>query len=169
MKLDDLTQIVRENLFAQRLRALLTIVGIAIGIAAVIAVMAIGQGGRAAILSEIETLGSDRYFEVTVNTSQGEAPTVGTFSLEDANLIKELSPAVEKMAPVSCGRLVDLKAPQSLQKPLLSTLLGTTPDFAPAGKPDAGKRPFPVDGGCLLPCPGSGAGRRPGQDAVRGR
>ena len=80
MKLDDLTQIVGENLFAQRLRALLTIVGITIGIAAVIAVVAIGQGGRVAILSEIETLGSDRSFEVTVNTSQGEAPTVGTFS-----------------------------------------------------------------------------------------
>ncbi len=133
MKLDDLTQIVGDNLFAHRLRALLTIVGITIGIAAVIAVVAIGQGGRAVILSEIETLGSDRFFSITVDTSRGEAPTVDTFRIEDASLIKELSPAVEEMAPVSYSSIIDLRLPESLEKPVMTSLIGTTPDYAPAG------------------------------------
>jgi putative ABC transport system permease protein len=132
MKLDDLVQLVGDNLFAHRLRALLTVLGITIGIAAVIAVVAIGQGSQAVILSELETLGNSNAFQVTVDTSQGEAPTVDTFSLEDANLIKELSPAVQEMAPVSYSNMVDLRLPQSLEKPLMSQLIGTTPDYAPS-------------------------------------
>jgi putative ABC transport system permease protein len=129
MKLDDLGQVVSENLFAHRLRALLTILGITIGIAAVILVVAIGQGGQAAILSEIEKLGSSRSFNVTVDESQGEAPTNDTFSMEDANLIKELSPAVAKMAPVSYAT-TDVRLPQTIQKPVLTEMVGTTPDYA---------------------------------------
>ncbi len=131
MKLDDLAQIVGENLLVQRLRALLTILGITIGIAAVIAVVAIGQGGRVAILSDLETLGNSRSFSVTVDQALGEAPTADTFRTEDADLIKELSPAVEKMAPVTFGAIIAVRLPQSVQKPISTYLVGTTPDYAP--------------------------------------
>jgi putative ABC transport system permease protein len=133
VKFDDLIQLVGENLLAHRLRALLTILGITIGIAAVIAVVAIGQGGRVAIISEIETLGSSRYFEVMVDAARGEAPTVGTFRLEDANLIREMSPAVEKMAPISIAAIVDMRLPQARQKPVQASVIGTTPDYQDAG------------------------------------
>jgi len=133
VKFDDLTQIVGENLLAHRMRAILTILGITIGIAAVIAVVAIGQGGRVAILSQIEQLGSSRYFEITVDQSRGEAATVDTFRMEDATLIKELSPAVEKLAPIAVGAIIDVRLPQTNQKPVSAQLLGTTPDYAPAG------------------------------------
>ena len=75
MKFDDLTQIVGENLLAHRMRAILTILGITIGIAAVISVVAIGQGGRMAILSEIEKLGRAGKFEgvESLIASTGEA------------------------------------------------------------------------------------------------
>ncbi len=141
MKMDDLVQLVGDNLFAHRLRALLTVLGITIGIAAVIAVVAIGQGSQAVILSELETLGNSNAFQITVDTSQGEAPTVDTFRLEDADLIKELSPAVVEMAPISYSSMVDLRLPQSLDKPLMSQLVGTTPDYAPAGNltPQSGR------------------------------
>lgn len=47
MNFADLAQIVWENLRAHRMRAVLTTIGIAIGIAGVIAVVAVGQGGQA--------------------------------------------------------------------------------------------------------------------------
>lgn len=133
MKFDDLTQIVGENLLAHRMRAILTILGITIGIAAVISVVAIGQGGRMAILSEIEKLGSSRYFEITVDNARGEAPTADTFRMQDSTLIMELSPAVERLAPITFGAIIDVRLPQTRQKPLSSSLIGTTPDYALAG------------------------------------
>jgi len=129
MRFTDLAQVVSENLLAHRLRAALTIIGITIGIAAVIAVVAIGQGGQAVIISQLESQGSSRYFEVTVDVMRGEAPTSDTFRLQDATLIKELSPAVEKMAPLSYASMIDVRRPHSGGKPLLSQLYGTTPDL----------------------------------------
>jgi putative ABC transport system permease protein len=74
MKFTDLTQIVGENLIAHKMRAFLTIIGIAIGIAAVIAVVAIGQGGQAVILQQIESTGSSRYFELPSMPPKGRRP-----------------------------------------------------------------------------------------------
>lgn len=132
MRFTDLTLVVGESLAAHRLRAVLTILGITIGIAAVIAVVAIGQGGKAAILSEIEKLGSSCYFEITVDYTRGEAPTTGTFNLQDAFVIKALSPAVAKIAPVSVGTMIDIRRPHAREKPVLAQLIGTTPDFREA-------------------------------------
>ncbi|MDH7576454.1 MAG: ABC transporter permease [Bacillota bacterium] len=132
MKFIDLALLVCESLTVQRLRAVLTILGITIGIAAVIAVVAIGQGGKTAILSEIEKLGSSCYFEISVDYARGEAPTSDTFNLQDALLIQALSPAVEKIAPVSSGAMIDIRKPHAGGKPILSQLIGTTHDFSAA-------------------------------------
>ncbi|MDQ0286231.1 putative ABC transport system permease protein [Desulfofundulus luciae] len=129
MRLDDLIHFAAGNLAAYRLRAALTISGIAIGIAAVIAVVAIGQGGRAVLVAELEKLGSTRAFEITVDHMRGEMATVGTFRLQDAVLIKEVSPYVEKMAPLTFSQMIDVRRPYSGTKPVLSQLIGTTADF----------------------------------------
>lgn len=129
MRFVDLLPLTIENLAAHRLRAALTILGIAIGIAAVIAVVAIGQGGQAVLLSEIEKLGSSRAFTISVDILRGEAPTADTFRLEDVALIKELSPAVEKLAPVSYGMMIGIRRPNGQGKPVMAQLVGTTPDI----------------------------------------
>ncbi|HAG07684.1 MAG: hypothetical protein XD69_0410 [Clostridia bacterium 62_21] len=129
MRPSDLLRLTAQNLTAHRLRAMLTILGIAIGIAAVIAVVAIGQGGQAVLLSEIEQMGSSRAFSVSVDVLRGEAPTADTFKLQDVAIIKELSPAVEKLAPVTSGMMISIRRPHSREKPLLAQLIGTTPDL----------------------------------------
>ena len=132
MNFADLAQIVWENLRAHRMRAVLTTIGIAIGIAGVIAVVAVGQGGQAVIISEIEKMGSSRYFEVGPDYMKGETADSNTFSLQDPVLIKELSPAVEKMAPLTLGPMVDIRLPHSQQKSMMASLYGTTPDIIDA-------------------------------------
>ncbi|RDV84719.1 ABC transporter permease [Ammonifex thiophilus] len=129
MKIDDLLLLTLDNLRAHRFRAALTALGIAIGIAAVIAVVAVGQGGQAALLGEIEKMGSSRGFRISVDVERGEAPTADTFRLEDVSLIKELSPAVEKLAPVTSGMFISLRSPSSQGKSVYCDLIGTTPDI----------------------------------------
>ncbi|MEW6181806.1 MAG: ABC transporter permease [Bacillota bacterium] len=131
MKFLDLLMLVGENLLAHRLRAVLTTLGIAIGIAAVITVVAIGQGGRAVLLSEIQRMGSSRGFQVSVDFARGEAPTADTFKLQDVAVIKELSPAVEKLAPVSYSMMVSVRRPHGREKPVMAQLLGTNADMPP--------------------------------------
>ncbi|MEW6171611.1 MAG: ABC transporter permease [Bacillota bacterium] len=131
MKFSDLLMLVGENLLAHRLRAVLTTLGIAIGIAAVITVVAIGQGGRAVLLSEIQRMGSSRGFQISVDFARGEAPTADTFKLQDVTVIKELSPAVEKLAPVSYSMMVSVRRPHGKEKPVMAQLLGTTADMPP--------------------------------------
>jgi len=48
-----------EGLWANKLRSMLTMLGIIIGVAAVIVVIALGAGGQAVILGELEGLGSN--------------------------------------------------------------------------------------------------------------
>jgi putative ABC transport system permease protein len=55
-----------EGIRANKLRSFLTSLGIIIGIAAVIAVVAIGQGGRAVLMNEMEKVGTN-IFAIYVN------------------------------------------------------------------------------------------------------
>jgi putative ABC transport system permease protein len=130
MNFADLVQIVWENLRAHRMRAVLTTIGIAIGIAGVIAVVAVGQGGESVIISEIEKMGSSLYFDISPDYMRGETADSSTFSLEDPKLIKDISPAVEKMAAITLGPMVDVRVPHSEKKPMMSSLYGTNPDLA---------------------------------------
>ncbi|GAI58738.1 unnamed protein product, partial [marine sediment metagenome] len=47
------------GMVTHKLRSFLTMLGIVIGVAAVIALMSIGRGAEASIISRIESLGSD--------------------------------------------------------------------------------------------------------------
>ncbi len=58
MNLGESVRVALDALWANRLRSLLTMLGIIIGVASVIAVVAIGRGGQALVLKEFESLGS---------------------------------------------------------------------------------------------------------------
>lgn len=73
MRYQDLFATATESLLRTKSRSLLTILGIVIGIAAVILMLAIGQGAERFILSEVADLGSDLVF---VEPASGD-PTSG--------------------------------------------------------------------------------------------
>jgi len=86
-----------------KLRSFLTILGIVIGVAAVIALMSIGRGAQTEILSRIESMGSD-----LITISPG-APTFGgvrgatgdvrTLTQEDAAAISEQVAHIDVVSP----------------------------------------------------------------------
>jgi len=90
---------------AHKLRSSLTILGIVIGVAAVIALMSIGRGVSAQILSQIESMGSDVITvspgSVTDRGVAGAGGSAATLTLEDAEAISEQVNYVASVAPYS--------------------------------------------------------------------
>jgi putative ABC transport system permease protein len=109
----DLMKTSTESLVRNKARSLLTILGIVIGIAAVILMLSIGQGAEGIILSEVADLGSDLVF---LEPSVGD-PTSGppnpfieqTITFEDAEALErtgyfeEVSPILMTTYTVSAG------------------------------------------------------------------
>ncbi len=82
MKIRDLFAIARESIRRTRGRAVLTMLGIVIGIASVILMLSIGQAAEGYLLSQIAAFGSDMIF---VANGQGDAEENGP----PTNSIKE--------------------------------------------------------------------------------
>lgn len=91
-------------LFANKLRALLTMLGIIIGVAAVITMIAIGEGAQKAVTERIQALGSNLLF-ISPGAQRGGGVTViqtGTsvrLRNADAEVIGEKVAAVEAVVP----------------------------------------------------------------------
>jgi putative ABC transport system permease protein len=86
-------------LAGKMLRTVLTMLGVIIGVGAVVALMSIGQGSQAQITSQIQSLGTNLLFVRPGSTSQqgvrtgaGQAPTL---TLNDAEAIAELPTVVD--------------------------------------------------------------------------
>src|SRR3990170_4963347 len=91
-------------LFANKLRALLTMLGIIIGVAAVITMIGIGEGAQIAVMERIQALGSNLLF-VSPGAQRGGGVTVIQFGTsqrlrnEDAETIADRVGAVEAVVP----------------------------------------------------------------------
>ena len=93
-----------ENLNGNKMRSILTVLGIVIGVAAVIAMLSIGRGAQASITSQIESIGTNLIYVTPGSTSEGgvqsAAGSAGTLTLDDADALAEL-PNVEAVASVT--------------------------------------------------------------------
>ncbi len=93
-----------------KLRSLLTVVGILIGITAVMVTVGIGEGAQASVAKQIESLGSN-LLTVTPGSSgslagvRGGLGTATTLSLADANALgsPSVAPAIAEVAPIVGG------------------------------------------------------------------
>lgn len=89
---------------AHKLRALLTMLGIIIGVAAVIAMVAIGGGARESVLARIKTLGGNLVIVIPGNVQQGGVRlgfgASSSLTEEDAKAIEKEIPAVQVSAPL---------------------------------------------------------------------
>lgn len=91
------------SVVAHKLRSFLTVLGIVIGVAAVIALLAIGQGAQNQIISSIESLGANLVQIVPGFSGRdggGRGGMAQSLTLEDAIAIEEQVPHVINVAPV---------------------------------------------------------------------
>ena len=95
-------------LLANKLRSILTMLGIIIGVAAVVALLAIGQGATTMITSQVEGLGSNLVLVAPgrIFQQQGGAETARLYYedyeavLANATNMSEISPTFQTMLPV---------------------------------------------------------------------
>jgi putative ABC transport system permease protein len=93
MILLDTLQTALAQLTANKLRTGLTMLGIVIGVGAVIALMAAGQGAQQGVTKEVSALGSNLIFVEPGTTEQGGGPiraSAMTLTTDDADAIKSL-------------------------------------------------------------------------------
>ncbi|MFC1979604.1 ABC transporter permease [Chloroflexota bacterium] len=106
MKLLDFFTIAVRSLFANKLRSALTMLGIIIGVGAVISLMSIGRGAQASITSSFEELGQNILYVQPKNPDApgmaGLSPAFGAPSLtmNDAEALADI-PSVIGVAPTN--------------------------------------------------------------------
>ena len=94
-----------DSLMRNKTRALLTMLGIIIGVAAVVAMMAVGKGAQVAVETQIATLGTNiliifpnSTFMGGVNSGAGSAQTL---TIDDIQAIRDQCPAVQYISPTT--------------------------------------------------------------------
>jgi len=127
----SLVKILRTALTAlatNKMRSALTVLGIIIGVTAVISLMSIGEGSQAAITSRIESLGTNLlYVRAGASSSglvRGAQGSAATLTLEDADAIAELS-SVAAVAPQT-GTYAQVVAGTENTN---TQIVGTTPEY----------------------------------------
>ncbi len=112
------------------MRALLTTLGIVIGVGAVIAMMEIGNGSSAAIRKTIATMGANVLLIIPGTAASGGvsfgAGSVTTLTPEDGEAILQDSPAVRNVAPIVRARTQVVYGNRNW---VPQQMLGTTPAF----------------------------------------
>ncbi len=112
MNVYNLLLVAYGSLRKNKVRSLLTMLGIIIGVASVIAMLAIGQGSRDSIEKQISSLGTNvimifpgASFRGGVASAAGEAQSL---KLDDIEAIRELCPSVKNISPVvrSGGQII---------------------------------------------------------------
>jgi len=116
---------------ANRLRTLLTMLGMVIGVGAVVLMMSIGQGAQYAVKQTIAAMGSNLFILISGSTSAGGVRSGGgggyTLNVGDADAIADL-PGVQAVAPIQTGRAQIIYGPNNWN----TSVLGTTPDYLEA-------------------------------------
>ncbi len=118
------------SLVAHKMRSFLTMLGVVIGVGAVIALVAVGQGAQANVVSQFESLGSN-LLVVTAGQSFGFRPggmTTNQRQLTDDDVaaIRALGSAIAKIAPEYSASSYNVTYSGTTTSP---TITGVTSDY----------------------------------------
>ena len=134
----DLMGAALRGLTANKLRSLLTVLGVSIGVGAVIVLVAVGNGSGKAVQARLEAMGTNL---LTVSTTGGGGGFVRgqagpanqqySLTLDDATALadKNLAPDISSVAPVMTSTGTATNGDTSYT---VNQVIGTTPAYMPA-------------------------------------
>ncbi|HVT18678.1 MAG TPA: ABC transporter permease [Thermoanaerobaculia bacterium] len=129
MSFSDLLRFALGALAGQRLRTLLSLGGMAIGVAAVVALTALGEGARRYVVDQFASIGTNVLIVVPGKTETTGLPGLAASShgltLADARALARGVPGVEKVAPVALGNESVAHGARRRQV----AVVGATPEF----------------------------------------
>ena len=109
MTLRDLLRLSLEAQTHHRLRTMLTLGGIAIGVTAVVVLTSLGTAAKAYVVDQFADLGSNLVIVLPGKVQTSGMPTFGgstrDLTIEDAESLLKRAPAVRRVAPVSMGTI----------------------------------------------------------------
>lgn len=115
-------------MWANRLRTILTMLGMVIGVGAVILMLAVGQGAQQQVQASIASMGSNLFIILSGSTTSGGVRMGGgatpTLTVADAQSLEEL-PSVAAVAPSSPGTAQLVYGPNNWS----TQIIGTTPSY----------------------------------------
>jgi len=113
---------------ANRLRTFLTMLGMMIGVGAVVLMMAIGEGAQQSIKKSINSMGSNLFVVLSGSPSAGGARSssgnASTLNVNDADAMADLN-GVASVAPVTMGNAQIIYAGNNWN----TTVMGTKPSY----------------------------------------
>jgi len=129
MKPTETVRMALETLRSNRLRSLLTMVGIVIGNASVITLVGVGRGAQGLAEEQLSNLGANVLFVVPGNndTRRRGVAFPKSLVLEDATAIAEQVPSVKRVAP----QITSSQVVQAGARSATSSISGITADFVP--------------------------------------
>jgi len=120
-----------KSLAANKLRSILTMLGIIIGVGAVITLMSVGRGAQAAVTSTFQEMGTDIVYVIPSSQGVSGLAALGSaapsLTLEDAEALTntDRAPSVLAVAPESTNYGEVIAGNESL----ITMISGVTPDY----------------------------------------
>jgi len=129
MRILELVRLAISRLAASKVRAALTMLGVVIGVASVVALVAVGQGATSGVTARLQSLGTNL---LTVNPgsstsgfTRGAAGSANTLTVEDATALAKVDGVAAVEPEISTQQFVVFG-----DKNTTTSIVGTTADYA---------------------------------------
>ncbi|MDQ7093403.1 ABC transporter permease [Desulfosporosinus sp. PR] len=123
-------RIALRGLKSNKLRSILTMLGIIIGVGAVIIMVSIGQGAKASVAGQIQGLGSNLLIvspgQSNTGGVKGGSGSLTNMTMDDVNAIKSGANDVSNVAPSASKQVQVVFGSQNTS----TQVIGTTPSYA---------------------------------------
>lgn len=125
MDLKETLSVSIDALRANKLRAVLTSLGVIIGSASIVLVVTVALTSRKFVISQIEAVGSNLVWVELVRSSEKAQPLSYEMTLDDLQAVKDTIPEVTQVAAISDLQMSVVA--QGVVRPV--TLIGVTPGY----------------------------------------
>ncbi len=146
MNLGEVVKIAWKSLMSNKLRSILTMLGVIIGVAAVIVMVAISAGTEATIAEQINGLGSNLLF-ITGSMTRG-GPNMGAQNQKGGLVYSDVA-AIKEQVTGAAGVSVEQQTSVTLKAGNITldsmTVIGTTPDYTTVRNVQVGNGRFITD------------------------
>lgn len=109
MKIIRILKVAMKNIASNKLRSILTMLGLMIGISSVIVLVGIGSGSSTSVKTQVQTLGTD-VLTITINSSDKSLEYEDMSEIAELSNIEKISPYKTISATVSRGTTTSNKA-----------------------------------------------------------
>ncbi len=147
MSTADLFAFAMRAILGNRVRTGLTLLGVAIGVAAVVILAALGEGARRYVMGQFESLGSTMLAVVPGKTETSGAAaftsaTTRDLTLSDAEAIRRFVPEARRVAPIAMGS----ETVSHRERRRQVGVVGSTREFLEVRRLDMGRGSFLPEG-----------------------